>query len=112
MLAIPVNGNDVEAYFAPPPTPHAPGVLFFIDAIGLRPRIVAMADRIASWGYAVLAPNVFWRTGTAADLEPREDLRLPGARERFFATLGSRMPDLTTQLSLDDTAAYLAALRA
>ncbi len=38
-----------------------PGVLFYIDAIGLRPRIEEMADRIASWGYVVLAPNVFYR---------------------------------------------------
>ena len=44
-----------------------------------------MADRIASWGYVVLAPNVFHRDGRAADLaptgrpdgagEPREVLR-------------------------------------
>ena len=44
--------------------PGDPGVLFYIDAIGLRPQIETMADRIASWGYVVLAPNVFYRDGT------------------------------------------------
>src|SRR6266508_7043898 len=40
-----------------------PGVLFHIDVIGLRPRIEEMADRIAGWGYTVLAPNAFYRLG-------------------------------------------------
>ena len=30
-----------------------------------------MAERIASWGYVVLAPNVFHRSGRAADLAPK-----------------------------------------
>ena len=59
--------------------PGDPGVLFYIDAIGLRPQIEKMADRIASWGYVVLAPNVFYRDGSAAELAPKEDLREPGA---------------------------------
>ena len=62
-----------------------PGVLLYIDAIGLRPRIEEMADRIASWGYVVLAPNVFYRDGRAAELAPRTDLRDPQARAAFFA---------------------------
>ena len=68
-----------EAYLAG--KPGDPGVLFYIDAIGLRPQIEDMADRIASWGYVVLAPNVFYRDGAAADLAPKKDLREPGARE-------------------------------
>lgn len=42
-----------------------PGVLFMVDAIGLRPRIEEMADWIAAQGYVVLAPNVFCRAGRA-----------------------------------------------
>src|SRR5262245_3277085 len=37
-----------------------------MDAYGLRPQIEAMADRLASEGYAVLAPNVFYRDHEAA----------------------------------------------
>jgi carboxymethylenebutenolidase len=40
-----------------------PGVLMIMDAFGLRERIFEMADRIAARGYAVLAPNVFYRAG-------------------------------------------------
>src|SRR5205807_9878177 len=64
-----------------------PGVLFLMDAFGLRPRIEEMADRIAERGYAVLAPNVFFRAGRAPVLpfpgttpeRPRAD-RFPAGR--------------------------------
>ena len=90
-----------------------PGVLFYIDAIGLRPRIEEMADRIASWGYVVLAPNVFYRDGRAADLAPGEgqDLRDPGEREAFMAAgVMDRVRGLTPDLSGPDAEAWVAAL--
>jgi carboxymethylenebutenolidase len=88
-----------------------PGVLFYIDAIGLRPQIEQMADRIASWGYVVLAPNVFYRDGRAADLAPQGDLRDPGAREAFFAGgVMDRVGALTPDLSGPDADAWVAAL--
>ena len=88
-----------------------PGVLFYIDAIGLRPRIEEMADRVASWGYVVLAPNVFHRWGTAAELAPQRDLREPGAREEFWASgVMDRVDALTPDLAEPDAEAWLAAL--
>ena len=58
-LTLTMPDGEAEAYLATAPGgAPAPGVLFVIDAIGLRPRIEEMADRIASWGYTVLAPNV------------------------------------------------------
>ena len=82
-IEIQTADGTAEAYLAG--TAGAPGVLFYIDAIGLRPRIEEMADRIASWGCVVLAPNVFYRDGSAAELAPQGDLREEGAREAFFA---------------------------
>lgn len=113
-LEIPAADGPTQAHLALPADANtpAPGVLLFVDAFGLRPRIVDMAERIAAWGYVVLAPNTFYRTGTDADLAPAEDLREPGARRRFFARIDSRMTDLTTERSLADTGCYLAALRA
>jgi carboxymethylenebutenolidase len=91
--------------------PGAPGVLFYVDAIGLRPRIEEMADRIASWGYVVLAPHVFYRDGRAAELAPAQDLREPGAREAFFAGgVGDRVSAMTPDRSTPDAAAFVAAL--
>jgi carboxymethylenebutenolidase len=99
-----------EAYLAG--VDGKPGVLFYIDAIGLRPQIEQMADRIASWGYVVLAPNVFYRDGRAADLAPQVDLREPGAREAFFASgVGDRVAGLTPDLSGPDAEAWVRALQ-
>ncbi len=61
-------------------------MLFYVDAIGLRPRTEAMADRIASWGYVVLVPHVFYRDGSAADLAPKADLRQPERARRSSPT--------------------------
>jgi carboxymethylenebutenolidase len=90
-----------------------PGVLFFIDAIGLRPQTEQMADRIAGWGYAVLVPNVLYRSGTAAETSPGpdEDLREPGARERFFEGASGRVRTLTPERVERDVPVWLSALR-
>ncbi len=88
-----------------------PGVLFYVDAIGLRPRIEEMADRIASWGYVVLAPHVFYRDGRAADLAPKDDLRDPGAREAFFDSgVADRVAALTPDRSGPDAEAWVSTL--
>lgn len=39
------------------------GVLFLIDAFGVRPTTMEMADRIAAEGYLVLMPNTLYRGG-------------------------------------------------
>jgi carboxymethylenebutenolidase len=117
VLEIPMPDGDVaEAYVARPSAltrrgGDLPGVLFFMDAIGLRPRIAEMCQRIADWGYVVLAPNVFHRDGRAADLAPKADLTQPGEREAFFAVVMPRVGALTADLAEQDIPVYLAALR-
>ncbi len=112
-IEITLPDGTAEAYLSRPDGDDPrPGVLFVIDAIGLRPQIERMADRIASWGYVVLAPNVFFRTGTAAELAPQGDLTQPGERERFFGTVGPRMEAITTERMDADTAVYVDALLA
>jgi carboxymethylenebutenolidase len=111
-LTLTMPDGNAEAYLATPPGGgSAPGVLFVVDAIGLRPRIEEMADRIASWGYTVLAPHVFYRDGRAADLAPQADLREPGHREEFMGAAMQRVRGLTAELQERDLPAYLSALR-
>jgi carboxymethylenebutenolidase len=100
--------GTAEAYLTG--TAGDPGVLFYIDAIGLRPQIQEMADRIASWGYVVLAPNVFYRKGRAEELAPTKDLREQGARDEFFASMGDRVPGYTPDKSGPDAEAWVQAL--
>lgn len=109
MIEIQAPAGVAEAYLTG--EPGKPGVLLYVDAIGLRPRIEEMADRIASWGYVVLAPNVFYRDGRAADLAPTGDLRDPGAREAFFAGgVMERVHGLTPDLAEPDARAWVAEL--
>lgn len=112
LVPIPVPGGTAEAHLSLPPAGHGPGVLFVMDAIGLRPQIAAMCERIAGWGYTVLAPNVFHRDGSVAELAPAADLRTPEGRESVMAEAMPRVQRLTTDLALPDLAAYLEALRA
>ena len=83
-----------------------PGVLFVMDAYGLRPRIEEMAERIAQRGYAVLAPNVLYRAGRAPVL-PFPDFGDEGARGAFFAKVRPLMNALTPERLAADGAAYL-----
>jgi carboxymethylenebutenolidase len=113
LLDVPVPGGSAEAYLARPPSGGGPGVLFCIDAIGVRPRIAEMCDRISSWGYVVLAPNVLHRDGDVAAVGPAPgvDLRDPAAREAFIGEAMPRVRRLTADLAVPDLAAYVDFLR-
>lgn len=89
---------------------HA-GVLLYMDAIGLRPQIREMAERISGWGYIVLAPNVFYRDTTIADLEPKVDLREAGARDAHVARAMRLLGRHDTKRAQRDGRAYVEALR-
>lgn len=110
MLSLPTADGVAEAIVATPPDGSGPGVLFFMDAFGLRPRIQDMADEIARWGYVVLAPNVFYRDGTVAELAPQVDLSTPTGREAFWQVAGPRIERLTTERAVRDNESYLTAL--
>lgn len=111
LVDVPVPDGTAQAHVSRPEGGTGPGVLLFMDAIGLRPQIAAMCERIASWGYVVLAPNVFHREGAVADLAPKGDLRDPEARDAFMALAMPRVGTLTPDLSRPDIAAYVDALR-
>lgn len=108
-IQIETSDGTAEAYLTG--TAGAPGVLFYMDAIGLRPQIEQMSDRIASWGYVVLAPNVFYRDGSVAELAPKGDLREEGAREAFFASgVMDRVGGYPPDRSAPDTDAWVRTL--
>jgi dienelactone hydrolase len=81
-----------------------PGVLFLMDAFGLRPWIEEMVNRIAARGFVVLAPNVLYRTGRASNME-MPDLADPAQRDPFFARLRPAMAQLTPERIASDGAA-------
>jgi carboxymethylenebutenolidase len=95
-----------DAYLARVDERPYPGVLFIMDAYGLRPTIEEMVNRIAADGYVVLAPNVFYRAGRSPVL-PLPDLTDADERTRFFRSLRPLIEELTPERIADDGAAYL-----
>jgi carboxymethylenebutenolidase len=65
-----------------------------------------MAGRIAGRGYAVLAPNLFYRAGRSP-VPPSGDLRDERARSEFFKVVRPLMEELTVERLAADGRAYL-----
>jgi carboxymethylenebutenolidase len=95
-----------DAYLARPDDRAHPGVLFIMDAYGLRPTIDEMADRIAADGYVVLAPNVLYRAGRSP-VVPLPDFTDPDQRATFFKSVRPLIDALTPERLAADGAAYL-----
>lgn len=83
-----------------------PGVLLYMDAFGVRPQIEQMCSRLAEEGYAVLAPNVFYRAGRAP-VVGLGDLKDADGRRGLFGRLRPHMNALTPQRAVADADAYL-----
>lgn len=99
--------GEADAYLARPEGNRShPGVLFMMDAYGLRPRIEAMAARIAAEGYVVLAPNVFYRAGRSP-IPELPDLSDPDSRASFWQGLRPMIEALTPEAVAADGGAYL-----
>lgn len=112
LITIRAADGPAEAYLAEPSEPSGGAVLLIMDAIGLRPRIAEMADEIASWGHTVVAPNVFYRVGPAAQIAPTTDLRIAENRAAHFANtpVMEWVAGLTPDLVARDAEAYAAFL--
>src|SRR4051812_25190049 len=108
---IPTPDGTADAYLVRPAgDAPVPGVLLFMDGIGLRPRLEEMADHIAARGCAVLVPNLFYRGGRAPvvpDVVARLQTEDRGA---VFQELRPFMAALTPQVVARDTVAYVDAL--
>jgi carboxymethylenebutenolidase len=98
-----------DAYLTRPDDERHPGVLLLMDAFGLRPQIETMAERIASHGFVVLAPNLFYRAGRTpvVDLDGLGD---PEQRGKIFAKVMPLAGQLTAARIAADGAAYLQTL--
>ncbi|HET7499441.1 MAG TPA: dienelactone hydrolase family protein [Kofleriaceae bacterium] len=89
--------------------PAAPNVLMFMDGIGMRPALHAVAERIASEGFHVLLPDLYYRIGPYTAPEPAKLFADPAVRAEW----GKRVSALVNSANLiADTRAFLAQLPA
>ncbi len=83
-----------------------PAVIFFMDAPGIRPTLLEMAERLASHGYIVLLPDLYYRAGPYEPVDPATLFSDPERRKRFAKFLSST----SFTKARDDTAAFLSFL--
>ncbi len=74
-----------------------------MDAGGIRPTLVDMAQRLADAGYAVLLPDLFYRYGPYGPFVPKEVFA-----GDFRAVLGPLMATTDNLKASQDTGALLA----
>ncbi len=82
-----------------------PAVIFYMDALAIRTTLVDMAARLADAGYVVLLPDLFYRFGPYAPLDPK--VVLAGD---FRATVGPMMATTDNRKAAEDSEALLAYL--
>lgn len=83
-----------------------PVVLFYMDSMGVREELCDMARRIATVGYYVLLPNLYYRMVRSVDLDANR-LHDPAYAEglalmwKLNRSLGNTMIEADTQAMLD-----------
>src|SRR5207248_8820470 len=58
-----------------------PAVLVFMDGIGIRPAMLEIGERLATYGYFVLLPDLFYRSGAYAPMNAKPALADPEQRK-------------------------------
>ena len=71
-----------------------PGIVMYPDAGGVRPALQAMAQRLASLGYAVLLPDVYYRHGDWAPFDMKAVFADAAERTRLFTMMKAITPEV------------------
>ena len=81
---------------------NVPAIIFYMDAGGIRPAQLAMAERLSAAGYVVLLPDLFYRYGPYGPFDPREVFK-----GDFRAILGPLMATTSNRQAAQDSDAFL-----
>ncbi len=98
------DGNCPSHVYRPTGSGPWPAVLVFMDGLGIRPAMLEVGERLATHGYFVLLPDLFYRSGPYEPMDPGTVFSDPEKRkilmQKFFA--------LATQANImSDTRAFL-----
>jgi carboxymethylenebutenolidase len=102
------DGDCPSSVFTPSGSdgPH-PGVIFFMDGLGIRPVLYDMAQRLADAGFVVLLPDLFHRAGPYEPIDAHE-IFTTGNRD----VLAPLMASTDNHRAAQDTHAFLDVLLA
>jgi carboxymethylenebutenolidase len=81
-----------------------PAVLVFMDGLGIRPAMIEVGERLATYGYFVLLPDLFYRSGPYEPMDAKKVFSDPEQRK----ILVEKFAGLTTPANImSDTSAFL-----
>ncbi len=106
LVTVRTSDGECPCHVATPPGEGPwPAVLFYMDAGGVRPAVLEMAERLAGGGYVVALPDLFYRYGPYGPFVPREVFA-----GDFRQVLGPLMATTNNTKAAEDTGAVLAHL--
>jgi carboxymethylenebutenolidase len=98
------DGSCPSYVYRPAGSGPWPAVLVFMDGIGIRPAMLELGERLASYGYFVLLPDLFYRSGPYEPMNPHTLFSDPEQRK----VLMEKFVAFATQANImSDTAAFL-----
>lgn len=71
-VSIPIGSDQMGAYFTRPAQPKG-SIVLIQEIFGVTPAMRAIADDLASAGYALVVPDIYWRLARDLDLGNGED---------------------------------------
>lgn len=106
-LTIRTSDGECPSYLFTPADGEGcwPAIIIYMDAGGIRPALIDMAQRLANAGYVVLLPDLFYRYGPYGPFVPKEVFA-----GDFRAALGPLMATTDNLKAAQDTGALLAYL--
>src|SRR3954451_3817981 len=93
--------GQMPSFVACPDGPgQYPGIIFYMDAPGIREELRNMTRRIAKHGYFAILPDMYYRLGQLRfDVNRRDD--------EMFQCMRAAMDSLSNAKVMDDTAGLL-----
>jgi carboxymethylenebutenolidase len=95
-IVVKTPDGDAQAYLVHPASGKAPAVIMWVDILGLRPVYRQLAKRLAEEGYAVVAPNPYYRVTKLPAFPADLDMASPAGMERRARLRATVVPETQT----------------
>ena len=106
-VSIRTRDGDCPAHvFTPEGSGPWPAAIFYMDGLGIRPTLFEMGQRLADGGYVVLLPDLSYRAGPYAPLEPEKVF----ASGDVMKAIGHLFHTTDNRRAAEDSEAFLAYL--
>ena len=83
------DGHCEARLFTPLGEGPWPGIVFYMDGLAIRQTLFDMGQRLADLGYAVVLPDLFYRSAPYKPFVPAEVFSQPPERERLMTLIGA-----------------------